>query len=63
MSEVMVRQFGYAAAARYLANSEDQVREAYQHIEAADRADQATEALAPTAQRVRPESRGQDGSS
>jgi drug/metabolite transporter (DMT)-like permease len=32
MGEVMVRQFGYAAAARYLANSEDQVREAYQHI-------------------------------
>lgn len=53
MGEVMVREFGYAAAARYLDNSEEQVREAYQHIEAADRADQATEALSRTDQRVR----------
>lgn len=45
MGEVLVRQFGYAAAARYLDNSEEQVGEAYQHIAAADRADQATEAL------------------
>jgi len=52
MGEVMVREFGYAAAARYLDNSEEQVREAYQHIEAGDRADQATEALAKTDQRV-----------
>jgi len=52
MGEVMVREFGYAAAARYLDNSEEMVREAYQHIEAADRADQATEALAATDQRV-----------
>jgi len=34
----MVRQEGYAAA-RYLDNSEQQVRKAYQHIEAAERAD------------------------
>ncbi len=53
MGEVLVRQFGYAAAARYLDNSEEQVREAYQHIEAAERADMATEALAETDQRVR----------
>lgn len=52
MGEVLVRQFGYAAAARYLDNSEEQVREAYQHIEAAERADMATEALAETDQRV-----------
>jgi len=37
VGEVLVRQFGYAAAARYLDNSEEQVREAYQHIEAAER--------------------------
>ena len=53
MGEVMVREFGYAAAARYLDNSEEQVREAYQHIEAAERADMATEALSQTDQRVR----------
>ncbi|GAB6878428.1 phage integrase SAM-like domain-containing protein [Halorubrum gandharaense] len=52
MGEVLVRQFGYAAAARYLDNSEEQVREAYQHIEAAERADMATEALSETDQRV-----------
>jgi len=48
MGEVMVREFGFAAAARYLDNSEQQVREAYQHIEAAERADMATEAIANT---------------
>jgi len=48
MGEVMVREFGYAAAARYLDNSEQQVRNAYQHIEAAERADMATEALSQT---------------
>jgi integrase len=52
MGEVMVREFGYAAAARYLDNTEEQVREAYQHIEAAERADMATEALSRTDQRV-----------
>ncbi|WP_436930795.1 tyrosine-type recombinase/integrase [Halosimplex halobium] len=52
MGEVMVREFGYAAAARYLDNSEEQVRQAYQHIEAAERADMATEALSRTDQRV-----------
>jgi ABC-type molybdenum transport system ATPase subunit/photorepair protein PhrA len=52
VGEVMVREFGYAAAARYLDNSEEQVREAYQHIEAADRADQATRALSRTDQRA-----------
>lgn len=53
MGEVMVREFGYAAAARYLDNSEEQVRQAYQHIEAAERADMATEALSKTDSRVR----------
>jgi len=53
VGEVLVRQFGYAAAARYLDNSEEQVREAYQHIEAAERADMATEAFSQTDQRVR----------
>ncbi|OTF01942.1 site-specific integrase [Halorubrum sp. SD683] len=53
MGEVMVREFGYAAAARYLDNSEEQVRQAYQHIEAAERADMATEALSNTDVRVR----------
>lgn len=53
MGEVMVREFGYAAAARYLDNSEQQVRQAYQHIEAAERADMATEALSKSDSRVR----------
>jgi integrase len=53
MGEVMVRTHGYAAAARFLDNSEAQVRAAYQHIEAAERADKATEAIAATDQRVR----------
>lgn len=53
MGEVMVREFGYAAAARYLDNSEEQVRQAYQHIEAAERADMATEALSNTDGRIR----------
>lgn len=53
MGEVFVRQFGYAAAARYLDNSEEQVRDAYQHIEAAEQADMATEALSNTDGRVR----------
>lgn len=48
MGEVMVREFGFAAAARYLDNSEEQVREAYQHIEAAERASQATKAIQNT---------------
>jgi len=52
VGEVLVRQFGYAAAARYLDNSEEQVREAYQHIEAAERADMATEAFSQTDQRI-----------
>lgn len=63
MGEVMVREFGYAAAARYLDNSEEMVREAYQHIEAADRADQATEALSRTDQRVRGDEREEKGDS
>lgn len=53
MGEVLVRQSGYAAAARYLDNSEQMVREAYSHIEANERADIATEGLAATDQRVR----------
>lgn len=52
MGEVFVRQFGHAAAARYLDNSEAQVRDAYQHIEAAEQADMATEALSNTDGRV-----------
>ncbi|QCC49452.1 tyrosine-type recombinase/integrase [Halobellus limi] len=57
MGEVLVREFGYAAAARYLDNSEEQVRQAYQHIEAAERADMATEALSKTDQRVNQDSK------
>jgi integrase len=53
MGEVLVRQFGYATAARYLDNSEQMVRERYSHIEAGEQADMATEALAETDQRVR----------
>jgi len=53
MGEVLVRQFGYTAAARYLDNSEEMVRERYSHISAAERADMATEALAATDRRVR----------
>jgi len=49
---VLVRQFGYAAAAQYLDNSEEQVREAYQRIEAAERADMVTEAFSQTDQRI-----------
>ncbi len=52
MGEVLVRQFGYTAAARYLDNSEEMVRERYSHISAAERADMATEALAATDRRV-----------
>jgi integrase len=53
MGEVLVRQFGYATAARYLDNSEQMVRERYSHIEAGEQADMATEALAESDQRVR----------
>jgi hypothetical protein len=53
MGEVLVRQFGYATAARYLDNSEQMVRERYSHIEAGEQADMATEALAVSDQRVR----------
>jgi integrase len=56
MGEVLVREFGYAAAARYLDNSEEQIRQAYQHIEAAERADMATEALSKTDQRINQDS-------
>lgn len=53
MGEVLVGAFGYTAAARYLDNSEEMVRERYSHISAAERADMATEALAATDRRVR----------
>jgi integrase len=53
MGEVLVRQFGYATAARYLDNSEQMVRKRYSHIEAGEQADMATEALAESDQRVR----------
>lgn len=46
MGEVLVRAFGYTAAARYLDNSEAMVRERYAHIEAGELGDMATEALA-----------------
>lgn len=52
MGEVLVRQFGYATAARYLDNSEQMVRERYSHIEAGEQADMATAALAESDQRV-----------
>jgi integrase len=39
MGEVLVREFGYATAARYLDNSEQMVRERYSHIEAGEQAD------------------------
>ena len=51
--EVLVRQFSYATAARYLDNSEQMVRERYSHIKAGEQADMATEALAASDQRVR----------
>ncbi|WP_248910339.1 tyrosine-type recombinase/integrase [Halocatena marina] len=53
MGEVLVREFGYATAARYLDNSEQMVRERYSHIEAGEQADMATAALAASDQRVR----------
>ena len=37
--KVLVRQFGYATAARYLDNSEQMVRERYSHIEAGEQVD------------------------
>lgn len=53
MGEVLVRIYGYTAAARYLDNSEEMVREAYSHIDAGEQADVATAALAESDQRVR----------
>jgi integrase len=55
MGEVLVRKYGYAAAARYLDNSEEIVRESYSHIEAGEQADLATAALADSDQRVHDE--------
>lgn len=52
MGEVLVRTYGYTAAARYLDNSEEMVREAYSHIDAGEQADVATTALAESDQRV-----------
>jgi integrase len=52
MGEVLVRTYGYTAAARYLDNSEEMVREAYSHIDAGEQADVATAALAESDQRV-----------
>jgi hypothetical protein len=45
MGEVLVGAFGYTAAARYLDNSEEMVRERNSHIEAGELGDVATEAL------------------
>lgn len=53
MGEVLVRQFGYAEAARYLDNSEEMVRQHYSHIEAGEQATRATEALSRSDTRVR----------
>jgi integrase len=52
MGEILVRTYGYTAAARYLDNSEEMVREAYSHIDAGEQADVATAALAESDQRV-----------
>ena len=52
MGEVMVRKYGYAAAARFLDNSEKMVRDHYSHIEAGEKADLATKALEETDQQV-----------
>lgn len=52
MGEVMVRQAGFAEAARYLDNSEKMVREAYQHVEAKEQADLVTRALDASDDRV-----------
>lgn len=52
MGEILVRTYGYTAAARYLDNSEEMVREAYSHIDAGEQADVATAALAKSDQRV-----------
>jgi integrase len=60
MGEVFVREFGFAEAARYLDNTERQVREAYQHIEAAERGRMATAALSQSDQRVQSPLSGDD---
>ena len=52
MGEIMVRQFGFAEAARYLDNSEEQVREAYQHIEVTEQSDIASRGISETDNRV-----------
>ena len=52
MGEVLVRTYGYTAAARYLDNSEEMVRGTYSHIDAGEQADVATAALAESDQRV-----------
>lgn len=53
MGETLVREEGFTQAARYLDNSEQMIRESYSHIEAAEQADIATEALARTDSFVR----------
>jgi hypothetical protein len=45
MGEVLVRAFGFTAAARYLDNSEEMVRKRYSHLEAGELGDIATEAI------------------
>ncbi len=52
MGEVLVRTKGFAAAARFLDNSEEIVRDHYSHIEAAERAEIVTDALSQTDQQV-----------
>lgn len=48
MGELLVREEGFAAAARFLDNSEKVVRKHYSHIKAAEQADTVTTALAQT---------------
>jgi len=52
MGEVLVREEGFAAAARFLDNSEEMVRKHYSHIEAAEQADVVADALSKTDEQV-----------
>lgn len=60
LGEVLVRQFGYSEAARYLDTSEQIVRKHYSHIESGEQADRATEALAESDARVQSENTSDD---
>jgi hypothetical protein len=43
--EVFVREYGFAEAARYLDNTEEVVKDSYQHIDAAEQGEMAAEAF------------------